>query len=219
MKKLDELDKQEVKVVLDKFEERSKKARMMSLAITGIAILIGAAVLSYMYYLINASYQMSKYLDKRVAEKQEELNQINKELKAKRAELATALNEAEKFEEIKNVFEDSKSSSQKIREVTKIIEQNEIPVQTPTPIDQTPIQVPVNRIKSAKTITSNINVRAEPNLKAEVMGTLGKDEKVRVIEYSKNKSTWGGTTANWVKIKTRDGTEGFVFSPLLEIIE
>jgi hypothetical protein len=64
---------------------------------------------------------------------------------------------------------------------------------------------------------ANVNVRAHPSEKADVLFQLNKDEKIIIIGTSKEIDTIDGYTGNWLNIvKNKYGETGWVFSKYVE---
>lgn len=62
---------------------------------------------------------------------------------------------------------------------------------------------------------SDVRIRSSPDLTAQVIGKLGRRQRVFVIQYSGNTDYWKGQQANWAYIQTESGKSGWVFSPFI----
>ena len=57
----------------------------------------------------------------------------------------------------------------------------------------------------------NLNIRSAPNVRGEKVVTIAKGSPLTVLEEGK-KETIDGITAPWIKVRLRDGTEGWCFA-------
>ncbi|BDC97571.1 SH3 domain-containing protein [Treponema saccharophilum] len=62
--------------------------------------------------------------------------------------------------------------------------------------------------------TDALRIRKSPSLSAEQVGRLSKDERATVIEVGE-KVTIDGIESAWVKVRAKDGTEGWCFAGYL----
>ncbi len=62
--------------------------------------------------------------------------------------------------------------------------------------------------------TDALKIRKSPSLSAEQVGRLSKDERATVIEVGE-KVTIDGIESAWVKVRAKDGTEGWCFAGYL----
>lgn len=60
-----------------------------------------------------------------------------------------------------------------------------------------------------------LRLRAEPNLKSKTIANLEKDEKVEVLDFTKERLEINGFYAPWAKVKTAKG-EGWVYGGFIE---
>lgn len=60
-----------------------------------------------------------------------------------------------------------------------------------------------------------LRLRAEPSLKGKIIGNLAKDEKVEVLDFTKERLEINGFYAPWAKVKTAKG-EGWVYGGYIE---
>lgn len=60
-----------------------------------------------------------------------------------------------------------------------------------------------------------LRLRGEPSLKAKIIGNLAKDEKVEVLDFTKERLEINGFYAPWAKVKTAKG-EGWVYGGFIE---
>jgi hypothetical protein len=63
--------------------------------------------------------------------------------------------------------------------------------------------------------TSGANVRQTPSLLSGITDKLLKDERIFVIDGLNNSDIVNGKKGNWYKIRTKNGTEGFIWSAVV----
>ncbi|TGK48028.1 SH3 domain-containing protein [Leptospira bouyouniensis] len=66
------------------------------------------------------------------------------------------------------------------------------------------------------TVKNQVNLRKEPTSKSEVLKSLVKDTKIKIIDDTfKHEYFQGQDAANWVKVRIEDGGEGFIYGSFL----
>jgi hypothetical protein len=64
-----------------------------------------------------------------------------------------------------------------------------------------------------------VRYRSGPSTSAEILGMFNKNDKVKVIELSKEKAVIDGQEHYWYKVRTRDGKDVWVYGAYLTILE
>jgi len=64
-----------------------------------------------------------------------------------------------------------------------------------------------------------VRYRSGPSTGAEILGMFNKNDKVKVIELSKEKAAIGGQEHYWYKVRTRDGKDVWVYGAYLTILD
>ncbi|MEZ5428581.1 MAG: SH3 domain-containing protein [Pyrinomonadaceae bacterium] len=208
---MENLDKTNVEEVLEKLDQKSRAARIFSLAVTGLTILIAVIVLFYLYNLIGEANRELVTLGKNKDQITRELDETSKELEEKKQQLADALKGWEKVKEIQDVTDQPISSREKVNKVDQIIKEAEKEEPTPAP----PAKDPLENARVVFATTSNVNLRDSASLEGKVIGKLEKGQKMLLLGFSNNYDVWGGTRAKWAKVKTDDGITGWVFAPFV----
>lgn len=71
--------------------------------------------------------------------------------------------------------------------------------------------LPLPQSGESVTVTSNLTLRAGPAKTTKSLGGLKKGIQVTVIEVTSNREVIDGIEAAWLKVKTNEGKEGYVF--------
>jgi len=66
---------------------------------------------------------------------------------------------------------------------------------------------------------NRVRYRSGPSTSAEILGMFNKNDKVKVIELSKEKAVIDGQEHYWYKVRTRDGKDVWVYGAYLTILE
>ena len=79
--------------------------------------------------------------------------------------------------------------------------------------------IEIKKYCSALIICDNLRIRENPNINptTEVIGKLRKWDKVTIIDSSENIDTIDGLKSCWYKIRTEEGTEGWIFGGFAKI--
>jgi len=64
-----------------------------------------------------------------------------------------------------------------------------------------------------------VRYRSGPSTSAEILGMFNKNDKVKVVELSKEKAVIDGQEHYWYKVRTRDGKDVWVYGAYLTIME
>ena len=64
---------------------------------------------------------------------------------------------------------------------------------------------------------SHVRIRKSPNLQSEHIGYLYKDQRVQIFDQTENPMKIGEMESVWYKIRTEDGTEGWVYGFFIDI--
>ena len=64
-----------------------------------------------------------------------------------------------------------------------------------------------------------VRYRSGPSTSAEILGMFNKNDKVKVVELSKEKAVINGQEHYWYKVRTRDGKDVWVYGAYLTILE
>ncbi|MEZ5428240.1 MAG: SH3 domain-containing protein [Pyrinomonadaceae bacterium] len=86
--------------------------------------------------------------------------------------------------------------------------------QMPPPKKETKVEPPLGA-RVAYCNGSNVVLRATPSLEGRKIGSLGRGQRLYVLQYSKNYDNWRGTVANWAYVQTENGGRGWVFTPFV----